>query len=213
MLPHLIALPHWLSSIERVLIAIVIIWFGLAFNRGDPALTYFYLCTDCSRGLASDTTGSPCRDFLSSTVCQSPYLIWLNHRSAMSVGYENTPIIQIISGITLLLGWFFGKANIAELDLYAIGQGNIWRLLFSQLIFENTAETVVGLMLLYIFIQFERQMGTRKFAFFVFLSMTISLFNVISFQILAQSVDILFIPASGPYFLIFSMLAIYYCKY
>ena len=131
----------------------------------------------------------------------------------MSVGYENTPIIQIISGITLLLGWFFGKANIAELDLYAIGQGNIWRLLFSQLIFENTAETVVGLMLLYIFRQFERQMGTRKFAFFVFLSMTISLFNVISFQILAQSVDILFIPASGPYFLIFSMLAIYYCKY
>ena len=131
----------------------------------------------------------------------------------MSVGYENTPIIQIISGITLLLGWFFGKANIAELDLYAIGQGNIWRLLFSQLIFENTAETVVGLMLLYIFRQFERQMGTRKFAFFVFLSMTISLFNVISFQILAQSVDILFIPASGPYFLIFSMLAIYYCKF
>ena len=131
----------------------------------------------------------------------------------MSVGYENTPIIQIISGITLLLGWFFGKANIAELDFYAIGQGNIWRLLFSQLIFENTAETVVGLMLLYIFRQFERQMGTRKFAFFVFLSMTISLFNVISFQILAQSVDILFIPASGPYFLIFSMLAIYYCKY
>ena len=131
----------------------------------------------------------------------------------MSLGYENTPITQVLSGLTLLSGWFFGSSGIAELDLFKLGQGQISRMLFSQLIFENTAETIVGLMLLYIFRQFERQMGTRKFGFFVFLSFFISIFNLISFQILALSLDINFIPSSGPYFLIFSMLAIFFCKY
>ena len=131
----------------------------------------------------------------------------------MSVGYENTPIIQVLSGFTLLCGWFFGSSDIAVLDLFKLGQGQISRLFFSQIIFENTAETVVGLLLLYMFRQFERQMGTRKFGFFVFLSFFISVFNLVTFQILALSLDIKFIPASGPYFLIFSMLAIFYCKY
>ena len=131
----------------------------------------------------------------------------------MSIGYENTPIIQLLSGLTLLCGWFFGSSDIAVLDLFKLGQGQISRLFFSQIIFENTAETVVGLLLLYMFRQFERQMGTRKFGFFVFLSFFISVFNLITYQILALSLDMKFVPASGPYFLIFSMLAIYYCKY
>ena len=130
----------------------------------------------------------------------------------MSMGYENAPIIQVVSAFTILLGWFHGSSNISSLDLFKLGKGEFWRLLLSQLIFENTAETVVGLMLLYIFRQFERQMGTRKFGFFVFMSFVISVFNLITFEILLLGVDIIFVPASGPYFLIFSMLSIFYCK-
>lgn len=128
------------------------------------------------------------------------------------MGYENAPIIQVVSAFTILLGWFHGSSNISSLDLFKLGKGEFWRLLLSQLIFENTAETVVGLMLLYIFRQFERQMGTRKFGFFVFMSFVISVFNLITFEILLLGVDIIFVPASGPYFLIFSMLSIFYCK-
>ena len=131
----------------------------------------------------------------------------------MSLGYENAPVTQLISVFTILLGWFHGSSKILSLDLFKLGEGQMWRLLSSQIIFESTAEAVVGLMLLYTFRQFERQMGTRKFGFFVFLSLLISLFNLVTFQILLQSLDIHFVPASGPYFLIYAMLAIFYCKF
>lgn len=131
----------------------------------------------------------------------------------MSLGYENAPIAQLISVLTILLGWFHGSSKILSLDLYKLGEGQLWRLLSSQIVFESTAEAIVGLMLIYTFRQFERQMGTRKFGFFVFLSLIISLFNLMTFQILLLSVDIHFVPASGPYFLIYAMLAIFYCKF
>jgi membrane associated rhomboid family serine protease len=131
----------------------------------------------------------------------------------MSLGYENAPLIQLISVFTILLGWFHGSSKILSLDLFKIGDGQLWRLLSSQMIFESTAESIVGLMLLYTFRQFERQMGTRKFGFFVFLSLLVSLFNLITFQILLLSVDIHFVPASGPYFLVYAMLAIFYCEF
>ena len=131
----------------------------------------------------------------------------------MSLGYENAPVTQLISVFTILLGWFHGSSKILSLDLFKLGEGQMWRLLSSQIIFESTAEAVVGLMLLYTFRQFERQMGTRKFGFFVFLSLLISLFNLVTFQILLQSLDIHFVPASVPYFLIYAMLAIFYCKF
>ena len=130
----------------------------------------------------------------------------------MSAGFENAPITQVLSGFSLLLGWFHGSSKTSSLDLFKLAEGELWRLISSQLVFENTAETVVGVILLYQFRQFERQMGTRKFGFFVFLSYMISLFNLITVQILLLSVDAVYIPASGPYFLIFSMLSIYHCK-
>lgn len=130
----------------------------------------------------------------------------------MSAGFENAPITQVLSGFALLLGWFHGSSKTSSLDLFKLGEGELWRLIASQLVFENTAETVVGVILLYCFRQFERQMGTRKFGFFVFLSYVISLFNLITVEILLLSVDAVYIPASGPYFLIFSMLAIFHCK-
>lgn len=131
----------------------------------------------------------------------------------MTTGFENTPIIQLISANILLFGWFFSSSQIISLELFKLGEGQLWRLLSSQFVFENLAQTVVGLILLYTFRQFERQMGTKKFSFFVFFSFIVSLFNLITVEILVLSVDMVFIPASGPYFLIYSLLAIYYCKY
>lgn len=130
----------------------------------------------------------------------------------MSIGYENTPITQILSALILILGWLFGSSKFIALELFRLGDGQLWRIISSQLIFENLAQTAVGLMLLYSFRQFERQMGSRKFAFFAFLSFVTTVFNLISVEIFALSMDFDFIPATGPYFLIFSLLAIFYCK-
>mmetsp|Transcript_7250 Transcript_7250/g.7334 ORF Transcript_7250/g.7334 Transcript_7250/m.7334 type:complete len:288 (+) Transcript_7250:368-1231(+) len=130
----------------------------------------------------------------------------------MSIGYENTPITQIISALILILGWLFGSSKFITLELFKLGELQLWRIITSQLIFENLAQTAVGLMLLYSFRQFERQMGSKKFAFFVFISSIITQFNVISVEIFALSMDFDFVPASGPYFLIFSLLAIFYSR-
>jgi membrane associated rhomboid family serine protease len=130
----------------------------------------------------------------------------------MSIGYENAPITQILSATILIFGWLFGSSKFITLELFRLGDGQLWRIITSQLIFENLAQTAVGLMLLYSFRQFERQMGSKKFAFFAFISYIVTLFNLISVEIFALGMDFDFVPASGPYFLVFSLLAIFYCK-
>jgi hypothetical protein len=129
----------------------------------------------------------------------------------MALGYENAPISQIVSLSVLVLGLFFGSPDNTSSSILSSGS-SVLRFLGHQVVFENMAQTIVGVMLLYTFRQFERQMGSRKYGVFVLLSMTSTAVSELIFAAIAQSGNIRFFPASGPYSIIFSSLVLFYCK-
>jgi membrane associated rhomboid family serine protease len=129
-------------------------------------------------------------------------------------GFENTPITKVISFAALSLGLFLGQSHSITFDYTEIFSGHVSRLITSQLAFENMAQTIVGLMLLYSFRTIERQMGVKKFGAYVLFSYTISILLQLAVAVLVVSnFDVNFVPIPGPYFLIFSLLAIYYGTY
>ena len=90
--------------------------------------------------------------------------------------------------------------------------GEVWRLFTSQIIFRNKAQAIVGLILLYSCRQFERQMGVKKFGAFLIFSLLISVLTMTAFIVVCLTVGVHFVPSSGPFFLIFALMAFYYCK-
>lgn len=92
-------------------------------------------------------------------------------------------------------------------------QGQVWRLITGQLTFPNMSATIVGLLLLYFFRFFERQMGSKKYAAFLFLCwLGVSVLYTIGMAI-AYSLNSSFNFAEGPLFFIFAQLAFFYRKY
>ena len=88
----------------------------------------------------------------------------------MAIGYEGAPVTQVLSVIILAFSLFLRSYHDALLfDYNRVLQGQVLRLLCSQFIFANTAQTFVGLSLMYVCRQFERQLGSRKFGAFTFL--------------------------------------------
>lgn len=126
------------------------------------------------------------------------------------IGYEHAPITQLVSVVTLICSLLFGgeskslqdgnycsilstliviknwmsevvAANIFGLDIGRLCfHGELWRLLTSQIVFNQNAQALVGLILLYTCRQFERQMGSRKFAGFLFLSLCFSVLSLLA---------------------------------
>jgi hypothetical protein len=72
------------------------------------------------------------------------------------------------------------------------------------------AETFIGLLILYICRHFERQLGSRKYGSFVFLSFVTSLLVQLAIVSTMNAINSSFVPAPGPYFLIFSLLPLFY---
>src|ERR1700740_885090 len=99
------------------------------------------------------------------------------------------------------------------LDLERLMHGEVWRLITSQLIYRNKAQAIVGLILLYSTRQFERQMGVKKFGAFMIFSLLISSLTMMAFIVICLTIGIHFVPSSGPFFLIYALMAFYYCKY
>lgn len=92
--------------------------------------------------------------------------------------------------------------------------GQIWRMFTSHVVFENLIDTLVGLSIIYFCGQLEKQMGFRKFGAFVLVAFVLSVLLQLAVTTVALSLDIAsFSPSSGPYFLVFSLLALFYCKY
>lgn len=99
------------------------------------------------------------------------------------------------------------------LDLTNIMNGQVWRLFTSQLVFENMAQGLIGTIILYTTRQFERQLGVRKYAAFTVISYLLSLALQIAIISLCNATNITVINlTSGPYFIIFSSLVLYFCK-
>lgn len=97
-----------------------------------------------------------------------------------------------------------------HLDLMKVLNGEVWRLISNNFVFKNSAQLIVGLILLYSLRHFERQMGIKKFgAYFVYslvASTIVSILLIISLSIFGLNTT----PSSGPYFLIFSLMSFYY---
>ena len=74
------------------------------------------------------------------------------------------------------------------------------------------AQTFIGMLLLYICRQFERQFGSRKYGGFVILSFLVSVLIQFLVLVITNSMRVDFTPAHGPFFLIFSLLPLFYGK-
>jgi hypothetical protein len=127
-------------------------------------------------------------------------------------GFENAPIslsyvVWVLIG-SLCLSDLAGRT--LRFDVDKVNEGEYARVFFSQFIFGSLPQGVIGIFLIYNFRQFERMMGIRKFAAFVFLMFWISLLIQISIMVAANMSDIHLVSASGPYFFVFSMLPLFY---
>lgn len=127
------------------------------------------------------------------------------------LGYESAPVTQLMSLLILSMSIFLRKFHEDwAFDLEAVSKGNLHRLVTSQLVFTSVAQTMVGLSLLYVCRQFERQLGSRKFGAFTFLSFTLSALLAVAMASFTKAMDYDYSPSSGPYTLIFSLLVLYY---
>lgn len=105
------------------------------------------------------------------------------------------------------------NSNLHVLELSEVFKGQVWRLLTSHLVFNNMGQAFFGLIALYNLRQFERQLGAKKFAAFLVISYIISLFSQILVLFLVNTVGGQhFVFDNGPYFLIFALLSLFYCK-
>jgi membrane associated rhomboid family serine protease len=127
------------------------------------------------------------------------------------LGYQSAPVTQLMSLLILSMSIFLKSFHEGwSFELEAINKGNLHRLVTSQLVFTSVAQTMVGLSLLYVCRQFERQLGSRKFGAFTFLSFTLSALLAVAMASATKAMDYHYSPSSGPYTFIFSLLVLYY---
>ena len=100
------------------------------------------------------------------------------------------------------------------IDLHRLMRGEIWRLITTHFVFRNPAQLMVGLIVLYSLRGFERQMGSKKFgAYLIYSLLSSTVLSVLFILILNVLIGWLsFVPSSGPFFLIYSLMIFYYCK-
>lgn len=126
--------------------------------------------------------------------------------------YEGCVLIQLVS-LSALLGMVFMKNpdGLLSFSVARILSGEVYRLFFSSFIFGDMGQTFYGLILLYSCRQFERLMGLRKFgAFAMFSYLTSIILHLCMTTIINLSMDKEYTPASGPYFLVYSLLVLYH---
>lgn len=99
---------------------------------------------------------------------------------------------------------------IIGIDIVTLSQFDIWKIISGNIIFSSVPQMFIGVMLIYSMRQFERQFGIRKFGSYVFLSFVISLFTQCAIITTASSMNFPIRIASGPYFIVYSLLALYY---
>lgn len=127
----------------------------------------------------------------------------------MDIGLEGAPITQGIAIVTLISSLLTDPA-VVSLNARALVNGQLWRILTYAFPFGNSSQLIIGTILLYNLRIFERFMGSRKYGAFLVLSASVSTLSTIGIMSLFNSVDIEIYPASGPFFLIYSLLPLFY---
>lgn len=119
-------------------------------------------------------------------------------------GFVNSPVTKTIIA-SVILATVFGSIIESQsrltLHMDSVIEGKqVWRLLTHNFVFTTPGELLFGIVLLYFFRQFERQLGSSRYAAFALVTSTLYTAVLAGLQV-AQP---LLMPASGPYALIFA---------
>eukprot|EP01031_Cornospumella_fuschlensis_P044571 gene44571-54507_t len=129
------------------------------------------------------------------------------------LGFENAPITRVIAFASFLLTYLLGgRSADYSLDFDRVLRGEVWRLFSHTLIFPYVTQSLFAAVLFYNFSIFERQMGTRKFAAFLVFCYLYCLLATCAVEVVGGMLDLHVSPASGPYFIIYALVAFYYSK-
>lgn len=126
--------------------------------------------------------------------------------NAGQAGFVNAPVTKTIVA-TVVLITVFGSVIESQarftLHIDAVLRAfQFWRLFTHHLVFTTPGELLFGVVLLYFFRQFERQLGSSRYAALALT--TSSIYTVLLFTL--QMIDVRLTAASGPYSLIFASL-------
>lgn len=123
-------------------------------------------------------------------------------------GFYNTPVTKVVIALvvtTTLFGSILGSQKRLVLDLAeAFGNYQLWRLVTHHFVFSTPGELLFGVVLLYYFRQFERQMGSAKFAGFVTFATTFYTGALCTILSLFPNNGASNVSISGPYAIIFA---------
>jgi len=126
-------------------------------------------------------------------------------------GFYNAPVMKSIT--LLVAGSSIGVSVFGMKKMVGLGNPStllhglqLWRLIPNYVFFSNPLEAVLGVLFLYHFRVFERQMGSAKFAAFVMSTWVMNSMMTLLFVVLFPSRNIV----SGPYGLVFSLLVQFY---
>eukprot|EP00026_Physarum_polycephalum_P013383 Phypoly_transcript_13778.p1 GENE.Phypoly_transcript_13778~~Phypoly_transcript_13778.p1 ORF type:complete len:285 (+),score=28.28 Phypoly_transcript_13778:129-983(+) len=127
-------------------------------------------------------------------------------------GFYNAPLIKLITLSTGVSTFLFPLTLRRSLELSSLEQltqsHQLWRIFTNNLFFSSTLEAVLGIVLLYHFRLFERQMGPAKFAAFAATTWGTSALVTLAGLVIYNTKNSN--PASGPYALIFALIVQYF---
>jgi len=111
------------------------------------------------------------------------------------------------TGVSLARG---KNSPIIGIDILSLSRFDVGRIISGNLVFSSMPQLFMGVVLIYSLRHFERQLGTRKFGSFVFLTFAFSFLTQCAVVVTASSMGFNFQMTSGPYFFIYSLLAFYH---
>jgi len=126
-------------------------------------------------------------------------------------GFHNATFSK---AILLLTGTLSVGASILKLqhllefaDLTSVfSKYQVWRLVTNHFFFGSPGELLFGLLLIYYFRLFERQMGTTKFAGFTFVSLVVATLTQVALYVAVPTTKL----SSGPYSFLFSCFVLFF---
>jgi len=131
----------------------------------------------------------------------------------MSLGFDNAPFSLVVLSLVGLIGMFkssSGYGVVRGIDINTIYNGDIWRFLTANLYFSSAPQFVVGIFLIYTFRNFERQMGTKKFAAFMTIAFVATSISNVAILSTFASMRLGLSISPGPYFFIYSLIPFYH---
>lgn len=117
-------------------------------------------------------------------------------------GFVHAPVSKVVAGVVILSTIFSSIVDFRRrvtLDSNSFQGIQPWRLVTHHAVFTTPGETLFGTILLYLFRQQERVMGSSRFSCFVLVSCTFYTIILACVLLFDKSIAVFPLPASGPY--------------